>query len=93
MKTFTEMKDYISDEYTDTPCLTCYEDNGIVYIKCLDDGEVLISSEDIPRYKIEGHIGCDIIVTAYGTEDIIWDISIECANCNEVIFDLDNDEV
>lgn len=44
---------------------------------------------EIPIQKAIKHIGHDITVATYGTEDQIVNVSIECEECNEVLGDLD----
>lgn len=65
------------------------------------DNKVVLSSatgESSPFYcpaeKLEGHVGHEVSCIGYGDSDgVIANVSIECADCNEVLFSLDDDGV
>lgn len=40
--------------------------------------------------RMEQHLGHDIEVARYGTPDLTYNMAIECLDCGEVIFDIDN---
>jgi hypothetical protein len=43
--------------------------------------------------KARQHIGHEIECAAYGTPTDLWNVSIECMTCGEVIIDADAPEV
>lgn len=60
-----------------------------------NDGKVIVSSafpETDPFYcpeaKMRGHVDHSVVCVGYGDEDIV-NVSIECEDCGEVIFDID----
>lgn len=65
------------------------------------DNKVVLSSatgESSPFYcpaeKLEGHVGHNVSCIGYGDSDgVIANVSIECGDCNEVLFSLDDDGV
>lgn len=65
------------------------------------DNKVVLSSatgESSPFYcpaeKLEGHVGHKVSCIGYGDSDgVIANVSIECGDCNEVLFSLDDDGV
>ena len=65
------------------------------------DNKVVLSSatfESSPFYcpaeKLEGHVGHKVSCIGYGDRDgVIANVSIECGDCNEVLFSLDDDGV
>lgn len=65
------------------------------------DNKVVLSSatgESSPFYcpaeKLEGHVGHEVSCVGYGDSDgVIANVSIECADCDEVLFSLDDDGV
>ncbi len=40
--------------------------------------------------ELKTHIGHQIVVVRYGTEQDTWNVAIECEDCNEVLDDADN---
>lgn len=93
MKTFDELIDYAFDEANPIDIVCEKTSDGGFQIRCLGDEEILVSSEDVPEYKFAGHVGHDIRVTLYGNDDVIWNVSIECMDCYEVIADIDNPDL
>lgn len=60
-----------------------------------DGNKVVLSSATSPdnpfycsKEKLEPHVGHTIACVGYGNDDIV-NISIECEDCNEVLFDID----
>ena len=42
--------------------------------------------------ELKQHIGHNVVVVNYGALDNIWNIAIECEDCNEVLMDLNPGE-
>lgn len=65
------------------------------------DNKVVLSSaaeKSAPFYcpaeKLEGHVGHKVSCIGYGDSDgVIANVSIECGDCNEILFSLDDDGV
>lgn len=60
-----------------------------------EDGEVLVSSgfdkanpRYVPAMRLKHHVGHKVTCVGYGTSDI-QNVSIECEDCDEVLFDID----
>ena len=63
-----------------------------------EDNRVVLSSatsEENPFYcpaeKLEPHVGHKVVCVGYGDDDIV-NVSIECEDCNTVLFDIDKPE-
>lgn len=83
---FDELRGYIGNEN-----LVVQVENDEVKIVCADDNATLITSNlDWEKTKFLWHQGHDIHCACYGKDDVILNISIECMDCNDVLFDMDN---
>lgn len=63
------------------------------------ENKVVLSSgfpEDSPFYcpeeKLKHHVGHSVVCVGYGHDDDIVNISVECEECNEVLFDISGPE-
>ena len=41
--------------------------------------------------SLKAHLGHRVVVVSYGNPDV-WNVTMECENCNEVLLDYDNPE-
>jgi hypothetical protein len=82
--TFDELRGYIGHK------LVCEQTgDGIYQLRCLDDNKIIVTSKDIPEDKIKDHVGHQVVCVYYGNDYGIWNIAIECEDCNCVIYDTD----
>ena len=42
--------------------------------------------------SLKAHLGHRVVVVSYGNPDV-WNVAVECENCNEVLLDYDNPEI
>lgn len=91
---FEWLKQFVGQELRVTEALGNYT------VRTADNKVVLSSatSESSPFYcpaeKLERHVGHEVSCVGYGDSDgVIANVSIECADCNEVLFSLDDDGV
>lgn len=42
--------------------------------------------------SLKAHLGHRVVVVSYGNSDV-WNVAVECENCNEVLLDYDNPEI
>lgn len=74
--------------YADEMSLTCVRDGDSCQITNTDDGFVLYR-EDMPDRSLRNHLGHSIELANYGGACL----SIECTDCNEVLYSTDNEEI
>lgn len=70
------------------------EANGIYTVRTMDNRVIVSSgaSMDSPLYcpaeRLEDHVGHSIVCAGYGDDELV-NVSIECDDCHEVLFDID----
>lgn len=91
MTPFEYMSQFIGAE------LSVMEGMGLYTVRTKDN-KVLLSSGFNPtsRFycspeKLKDHVGHAVVCVGYGQDEIV-NISVECEDCNEVLFDIDADE-
>lgn len=42
--------------------------------------------------KLLDHVGHALTVSTYGKHEVVWNISIECGDCSEILWDKDLDD-
>ncbi len=68
--------------------LECVEENGMIVVKNTNDNFILYCEEK--GGKLENHIGHSIELATYGGMECI---AIECAYCNEILYDTASEEL
>lgn len=90
---FELLRKYIGQKLKVVGCNGCYS------VKTLEDQTVLSNYENgvaaihCDTAKLEPHVGHDVLCVCYGDADLLWDVSVECVDCCEVIFDKSNPEI
>ena len=74
--------------YADEMSLACVRDGDSCQVTNTDDGFVLYR-EDMPDGSLRNHLGHSIELANYGGACL----SIECTDCNEVLYSTDNEEI
>lgn len=65
-----------------------------VSIICQDKNEILVRALSADeKTRLLRHRDHNITCACYGKKDFIFNVSIECMDCYEVLFDLDNPEI
>lgn len=86
---FEWMRQFIGSE------LRVLESMGNYTVRTADNKIVLSSASSpdavfyTPAEKLKYHVGHKVVCVAYGEEDLLVNISIECEDCNEVLFSID----
>ena len=86
---FEKMKDYIGNQD-----LSVRRNGDEVFIICESDHEILVTAKsDLEKRNVKEHIDHDIHCACYGRDDVIVNISIECMDCYEVLYDENNPDI
>ena len=85
---FEKLKDHVGQELKVTEAMGNYTvrtlDNAVVLSSGFPESNLLYVSPE----KLKDHVGHKVVCVSYGDEEIV-NISIECEDCGEVLFDLD----
>lgn len=94
---FEELKPYIHSEKHPVFLDCRITPEGNIAIVCKGDKRVLVCAQksaidelDYFYAKLKSHVGHNVECTQYGKGEDIWNIAIECLDCQDVIFSLDN---
>ena len=77
-----------AENHTGKLNLECAEQDGKIMVFNKEDGFILYAEEKGER--LENHIGHSVELAAYGNGECI---SLECADCNEVLYSTDSEEM
>ena len=69
---------------------TVRRNDGFMEIIRTDDSLLIYRDFIYDNDAIQNHIGHNLIITAYCKDGYIQNISIECTDCNEVIYSVEN---
>jgi hypothetical protein len=62
---------------------------GVVAVECLTCYVTVYREQTTKDSKVTHHIGHNVEIVTYGNATRVWNVSIECVDCGEVIYDED----
>lgn len=84
---FTELYDLYKTTHTNEFTIVC--DDEFIEIIRNNDGLVIYRDFSCDNDNLNRHVGDKVVLAVYGGENGIQSISVECVDCNEVIYSVD----